>query len=67
MPLVFRLKHLKTKNSRMGKGKGGSKTFFIIFHSGYPVFKFKEKPIFFFIKLQSFLQKSLAKFLTFLF
>ena len=47
MPLVFRQKNLKTKNSRMGKGKGGSKTFFVTFFAGSPVFRFKDKPLFF--------------------
>ena len=66
-PLLVRLKFLKTKNSRMGKGKGGSKSFFIFFFAGSPLFRFKEKTFYFFFKFLSFLKKFLTRTLTFLF
>jgi len=66
-PLNIRLKFLKTKNSRMGKGKGGSKSFFIFFLAGSPLFRFKEKTLLFFIKFFSFLKKSISNILYFLF
>jgi hypothetical protein len=51
----------------MGKGRGGSGTFFICFYPGNPVFKFKERCFFFFLRFYLFLRKSFSAFFYFLF
>lgn len=66
-PLLVSCKFLKTKNARMGKGKGPSRTFFITFFPHKPLLNFLGKSALFFSAFDSFLKKRLFQFFFFAF
>ena len=66
-PLLVSFRFLKTKNARMGKGKGPSRTFFIAFFPHKPLLNFLGKGFLFFSAFDSFLKKRLFHFFFFCF
>ena len=65
--MVISLQTLKTKNARMGKGKGPTKVFFICFFPQRAFITFLGKSSLFFTAFASFLQKRLFQFFFFCF
>lgn len=60
-PMSLRCKFMKTKNARMGKGRGGSKIFLVTFLPNSKLFCFKNKSPLFFYRFYSFIRKSQAR------
>jgi len=63
--LDLSLKILKTKNSRMGKGRGSAKTFFVCFRPGSPILSLRGRSLNFFLRLHRFFRKTMAKLINF--
>jgi hypothetical protein len=64
-PMHLRVKFLKTKNARMGKGRGGAKTFLISFIPHSRLFRFKNRSPLFFYRFYSFIRKTQASFIVY--
>lgn len=63
--MSLRCKFIKTKNARMGKGRGGSKSFLVTFMPQAKLFQFKKRGPLFFYRFYSFIRKSQSNLLNY--
>ena len=64
-PMELKCKYVKTKNARMGKGRGGSRTFLVSFTPYSKLLKFKNRTPLFFYRFHSFIRKSQSSLFNF--